>query len=85
MAFESRILHGEGKGKTLAEIDDDLTESSKATFRVALGPFAGTDTKRTRKEAHDAFVHRLEIHGHSQEQAARVAHRCARKHDSREG
>jgi len=87
--FESKPLHGraryEASLKKAAErevLPEDV-EGTTATFNVAVGPYAGTDRTRTRKEAHDAFVHRLESHGHSPEHARQVAHRCARRHDDK--
>ncbi len=59
MAFESRIQHGPCKGMTLDEIDDELCNT--AMFRIPGGAFGATG-KRTDREAHDAFVDRLETH-----------------------
>ena len=78
MAWESTMKHGTAKGEP---VGDDPT--GPAVHRVAVGSYGGDPGKRTRKEGHDAFIHRLESHGHSPEQARAVAHRCGRKADDR--
>ena len=78
MAWESTIQHGAGKGQA---VDDE--PSGAYVPRVALGAYGGSDAPRTRRECHRSFINRLETHGHTPEQAARVAHRCGRVADER--